>query len=86
MQSEIDDLQNLDYGPERLQNLERLARKFRSVLHPNHFILTNTRHNLIEMYGRVSGYELSELPDIVLEHKAEMCRSILKVKFLILYL
>lgn len=85
MQSEIDDLQNLDYDSERLQHLEKIQRKYRSVLHPNHYILTNARHTLIEMYGRVSGYELSELPDIVLEHKAEMCKSILKVKFLILY-
>lgn len=31
------------------------------------------------MYGRVDEYLLTDLPDVVLEHKAEMCRLLLQV-------
>lgn len=31
------------------------------------------------MYGRVEDYLLDDLPDIVLEHKIDMCRSLLQV-------
>lgn len=31
------------------------------------------------MYGRVEEYFLDDLPDILLEHKVEMCRLLLQV-------
>jgi hypothetical protein len=79
MQQEVDAVQNLEYGAERLEQYERLFRKFRNVLHPRHFIPTNIRHSLIEMYGRISGYEMQELSVGLLERKVDLCREVLKV-------
>jgi len=31
------------------------------------------------MYGRVDEYLLDDLPDVVLEHKVDMCRLLLQV-------
>lgn len=56
-----------------------MFKKYRSVLHPNHFIQTGLRQTLIELYGRVEGYELSDLPDILLERKIELCQNVLGV-------
>lgn len=73
------EIQAMDMGPERLQETERLLKKYRSVLHPLHFIQISLKQNLIEMYGRVQGYEMVELPDILLERKEELCRQVLRV-------
>lgn len=37
------------------------------------------RHSLSQMYGRVDEYLLDDLPDIVLEHKVDICRLLLQV-------
>lgn len=79
MQAEIDQLSCLENGPEKLTAFEKLYKKYRSILHPLHFIKTSIRHSLIELYGRVPGYEMPELPDILLERKIELCRDILWV-------
>ncbi|XP_055593100.1 SET domain-containing protein SmydA-8 [Uranotaenia lowii] len=79
MQAELDELAYMEYGPERLENFERVFKKYRSVLHPLHFINTSIRHSLIELYGRIPGYEMQELPDILLERKITLCRDVLKV-------
>ncbi|XP_055638361.1 SET domain-containing protein SmydA-8-like [Toxorhynchites rutilus septentrionalis] len=79
MQTELDELAYMEYGPERLENFERVFKKYKSVLHPLHFINTSIRHSLIELYGRIPGYEMQELPDILLERKVDLCRDIMKV-------
>ncbi|XP_039950193.1 SET domain-containing protein SmydA-8 isoform X1 [Bactrocera neohumeralis] len=79
MQSEVATLQAMDPSPQKLQETEKLMRKYRVVVHPLHFIQIGLRQNLIEMYGRVAEYELSELPDVMLEHKEELCRQVLHV-------
>lgn len=79
MQAEIDELAYMEYGPERLEKFEQVFKKYRSVLHPLHFIMTSIRHSLIELYGRIPGYMMQELPDILLERKIELCKDILRV-------
>lgn len=79
IQTEIDFVKCIDFGSERLEKCEQLFRKYRSVFHPRHYIQTELRQNLIEMYGRVDGYELQELPDVMLEHKIDLCRQVLNV-------
>lgn len=37
------------------------------------------RLSLSQLYGRVDEYELDDLPDVVLEHKVDMCRLLLQV-------
>ena len=36
------------------------------------------KHSLAQLYGRVEGYGIDELPDLMLERKAEFCRLVLK--------
>lgn len=80
MQSEINHImEQYSLGPERLQLCEKLFKKYRSVLHPQHFIQTSLRQTLIELYGRVEGYNMEDMPDIMLEHKCNMIRDVLKV-------
>ncbi|XP_067622892.1 SET domain-containing protein SmydA-8 isoform X2 [Eurosta solidaginis] len=79
MQSEVADIQAMEPSPQKLQETEKLMRKYRVVVHPFHFIQIGLRQNLIEMYGRVAEYELAELPDVMLEHKEELCRHVLRV-------
>ncbi|XP_058819092.1 SET domain-containing protein SmydA-8 [Topomyia yanbarensis] len=79
MQTELDELAYMEYGPERLENFERVYKKYKSVLHPLHFINTSIRDSLIELYGRIQGYEMQDLPDILLERKVELCQDVLKV-------
>ncbi|XP_058056982.1 SET domain-containing protein SmydA-8 [Anopheles bellator] len=79
MHNELDELVCLEYDAGRLEAYERLYKKFRTVLHPLHFINTAIRHSLIELYGRIPGYEMAELPDVLLERKVELCRDVLRV-------
>lgn len=67
----------MDFNAERLEKSENLLRKYRIVLHGQHYIQTGLRQNLIEMYGRVGGYELHDLSDVMLERKIELCRQVL---------
>jgi len=41
--------------------------------------MLHIRHSLTQMYGRVDEYLLDDLPDIVLEHKVDICRILLQV-------
>ncbi|BFF94951.1 SET domain-containing protein SmydA-8 [Drosophila madeirensis] len=79
VQSEVNAVQALEMGPHRLEEAERLLRKYKSLLHPLHFIATTLRQLLIEMYGRVQTYEMVQLTDDMLERKAELCRQVLSV-------
>lgn len=79
LQSEVNGVQSLEMGAKRLEEAERLLRKYKSLLHPSHYIATGLRQLLIEMYGRVRGYEMVQLTDQLLERKAELCREVLRV-------
>lgn len=79
VQAEVDSLQSIDFGSERLEKCEQIFRKYRGVFHPCHYLLTGLRQNLIELYGRVEGYELEDLSDKLLEHKMDMCQSVLNI-------
>ncbi|XP_030557072.1 SET domain-containing protein SmydA-8 isoform X1 [Drosophila novamexicana] len=79
LQAEVNAVQALDMGPKRLEESERLLRKYKSLLHPSHYIATSLRQLLIEMYGRVQGYEMVQLTDQLLERKASLCREVLRV-------
>ncbi|CAD6999380.1 unnamed protein product [Ceratitis capitata] len=79
MQSEVATIQAMEPSPQKLQETEKLMRKYLVVVHPRHFIQTGLRQSLIEMYGRVAEYELAELPDVMLDHKEDLCRQVLRV-------
>lgn len=78
IEKEIESLNHIE--PDRvIEESERLLRQYKSVLHPNHAFLTIIKHSLIQFYGRSEGYTYEDLPDILLERKAELCRQILRV-------
>lgn len=79
IEKEIAQLDYLEYDAKRLQETERLFKRYRSVFHPNHYIQIGLRQQLISMYGVVEGYEMLELPDVLLEHKIELIRQVMKV-------
>ncbi|XP_011162713.2 SET domain-containing protein SmydA-8 [Solenopsis invicta] len=66
-------------GADAIHERETIMKKYRSVLHPQHAFLSMLRHSLTQMYGRVDEYLLDDLPDVVLEHKVDLCRSLLQV-------
>ncbi|XP_078050153.1 SET domain-containing protein SmydA-8 [Augochlora pura] len=66
-------------GADAIQARETVMKKYRSVLHPCHAFNTMLRHSLTQMYGRVDEYLLDDLPDVVLEHKIDMCHLLLQV-------
>lgn len=63
----------------RVEVLEAFLKKYVTSLHPSHFILMNVRHNLSQLYGRVSGYRMLDLTDKHLERMIELTQEILRV-------
>lgn len=79
IQTDVETVQSMEFGPKKLEKSEQLLQKYAKVLHHSHYIQTNLRQNLIEMYGKVTGYELQTLPVPVLEQKIEMCINVLEI-------
>ncbi|XP_063701599.1 SET domain-containing protein SmydA-8-like [Culicoides brevitarsis] len=79
IQAEIDQVLAMEYTAERLQALEAILKKYRAILHPRHYQMISLKQALIELYGRIPGYTMPELPDVLLERKLDLCREVLKV-------
>lgn len=81
IQAEVDTVEAISgaAGADAIQERETVMKKYRSVLHPRHAFNTMLRHSLTQMYGRVEEYLLDDLPDVVLEHKIDMCHLLLQV-------
>ncbi|XP_053691863.1 SET domain-containing protein SmydA-8 [Sabethes cyaneus] len=79
MQSVLDRIDYTSHGKERLESYERIFEKFKGIIHPLHFINTSIRDSLIQLYGRVPGYRISEMSDALLERKIELCKDVLQV-------
>ncbi|CAH2093115.1 unnamed protein product [Euphydryas editha] len=77
--AELEQLDALDPGPSALELREATLKKYKSVFHPCHAILISLKHALAQLYGRVENYSLDDLPDLLLERKAELCRLVLKI-------
>lgn len=41
--------------------------------------MTILRSGLVQLYGKAEGYALSDLPDLILERKVELCNQLLEV-------
>ena len=81
IQAEVDAVETISGadGADAIHERETVLKKYHSVLHPRHAFQTMLRHSLTQMYGRVDEYLLDDLPDVVLEHKIDMCRLLLQV-------
>ncbi|XP_063536955.1 SET domain-containing protein SmydA-8 [Cydia strobilella] len=76
VQAEVDQLDALE-GTQAIEMREATLKKYKSVFHPRHGVLLSLKHALATLYGRVEGYAIDELPDLLLERKAELCRLVL---------
>nr|XP_966477.1 PREDICTED: protein msta, isoform B [Tribolium castaneum] len=78
VQSEIEAIQMVS-GAEGIEQREAIFRKYRSVFHPKNAYMTILRVDLTQLYGRAPGYTIHELPDLLQEHKVELCYQLLEV-------
>jgi hypothetical protein len=62
-----------------VESLENLLEKYKSVLHSNHFIMISIKNALVDSYGHIKGYLLSQLPDALLRRKIELCEEVLEI-------
>ncbi|KAG8331007.1 hypothetical protein J6590_050393 [Homalodisca vitripennis] len=79
IQSEVEQVDLIEEFDDKIQESEKLLKKYKSVLHPHHVYMTSLRHSLVQLYGRAPGYTFQDLPDILLERKVDLCRLVLKV-------
>ncbi|XP_053610478.1 SET domain-containing protein SmydA-8 [Plodia interpunctella] len=77
VQAEVDQLDMLEPGPQAIEQREATIKKYKSVFHPRHSLQLSMKQALAQLYGRVEGYSIDELPDLMLERKAEFCRLLL---------
>jgi hypothetical protein len=59
--------------------LENLLLKFEKFLHSNHFVMISIKNALVDSYGHLKGFLLSELTDALLRRKIELCEELLGV-------
>lgn len=79
VQNELDAIESLPLGVERLRRSETFLNKYRALLAEDHYLMTAIRHSLISMYGRVAGYTLAEMDADQLEYKIRLCRRVLRI-------
>lgn len=72
LQSEIDNAKSIE-------KLENLLVKYENLLHSNHFLMIQIKSTLIELYGHVKDFSLSQLSDELLKRKIELCEDVLNI-------
>lgn len=71
------ELESLDNN--NIRSLETFLQKYRNVLHPTHYLCLSAKLSLSQLYGKIKGYLIHELPDELLERKRDICKEIIKV-------
>nr|CAD7568212.1 unnamed protein product [Timema californicum] len=72
-----DEVEALDVNG--IEAMEGFLQKYRNVLHPNHYHCLGVKHSLSQLYGKIQGYMINELPDKLLHRKRDVCRELLRV-------
>ncbi|XP_063228128.1 SET domain-containing protein SmydA-8 isoform X2 [Bacillus rossius redtenbacheri] len=62
-----------------VEALESFLLKYRNVLHANHYLFLGALHSLSQLYGKVDGYLIDQLPERLLLRKRDICRQLLGV-------
>ncbi|KRT82251.1 SET domain-containing protein, partial [Oryctes borbonicus] len=78
IQTEMDQVDAMEQDSSTIEARESLYRKYRSVLHPRNAFFTILRISLAQMYGKMEGYTMDLLPDVLFERKVELCQQILE--------
>ena len=50
-----------------------MLRQLRYILHENHYLITDCKRRLIDIYGHAKGFEYEKLSKEVLERKCDYC-------------
>ncbi|KAL4709260.1 hypothetical protein ACJJTC_013320 [Scirpophaga incertulas] len=58
---------------------EGFLHKYRNVVHENHYLCLSCLHSLSQLYGKVQGYLIHEMPETELRRKADICRQLMTV-------
>lgn len=66
-------------SPAEPEKYELLLRKMRYCLHENHYLITDVKRRLIDIYGHREGYEYDKLSKAVLERKCDYCDHLLSL-------
>lgn len=73
-------LQNeIECNENSVEFLEQSLDECEPLLHPNHFIMINLKNALIDSYGHVRGFLLSQMPEVLLKRKIDLCEELLKI-------
>lgn len=62
-----------------IEQRELIFKKYQSILHPKNAYMTILRTALTQLYGRIQGYGLNNLSNLLLERKIELCNTLLEV-------
>ena len=66
----------LSTEPERY---EELLKELQCSLHENHYLISDCKRRLIDIYGHEKGFEYNKLNKEVLENKSEYCKQLLNL-------
>lgn len=69
--------------PPNIEKAEDTLNKLSNFLHPNHYLLYQLKHSLIQMYGMQDGYKTDQLTESQLQNKVKICRELLDVHSII---
>ncbi|KAG8238075.1 hypothetical protein J437_LFUL017916 [Ladona fulva] len=58
---------------------ENFLQRYRNVLCPSHYLCIGVKHTLSQVYGKIDGYTINELPTSLLERKRELCQELIKI-------
>lgn len=78
IQADLDQADSLGMCPQAIEQREHLFKKYKSVLHPKNAYMQMMRSALGTLYGKVDGYALDDLPDLLLERKIELLQTLLQ--------
>uniref|UniRef100_A0A1B6CVY0 MYND-type domain-containing protein n=1 Tax=Clastoptera arizonana TaxID=38151 RepID=A0A1B6CVY0_9HEMI len=79
--NEVEFVMHLGLKKPLIDDLEDLLKKLCTLLHPQHYLCYTVCHSLIQLYGHQPGFQHKELPQHLLERKAELCRKLLNITF-----
>jgi len=66
-------------GDNDVELFESFLKSHISLLHPNHYLFTNARHSLNELYGYDPRYPIETLSPALLERKIDLCQKVLSI-------
>ncbi|XP_065084830.1 SET domain-containing protein SmydA-8 [Ochlerotatus camptorhynchus] len=58
---------------------EHFITKYRHILHDNHYLFLSAKHSLCQLYGKISGFLISEMSLEQIIEKEKICRDLLLV-------